>query len=629
MVLSRQTIRILPFLVALLLFAFLARLWDINRESFWADEGWTMLLAAGPTPAEVVHTMVEDQHPPLYFVLARAAMDAFGNSATAIRMLSLFWSLVGVACAYRLAADHFGTVGGLMGGILLALQDNDILLGREARQYAQMAALALLCTLFYLRYARRPGRQTGIIWFAASVALLYTHYLGALLLALQGLHALFMVRPMRRTIDVILRLGFAGLAWAPWFLVLLSQLSWRYTRPMIFQSNLPNTPETFAIIRGDVLGSHYGLALVLALFGLGYMAYAAGKPIWRWRPVSPAFMLALWAAVPTALIIFTNPQVRLLTPQNFLFVTAPVVLLIGHGIANLDQTARRLIFTVLVVLGLFTIDAYKVKPPYREIAANMLALRADNEPILMDIWVDDMALRYHLGQLLHAEPEALPLLSMPSLRESFGEGFYPYLLEYLRDKPSFWLVYWGDPQSGFLQFFQDRGYTRTLTLTARHQGNDIYTYYYQRYATQPLAQFGDLATLEQANLAFFPAQPARSTQGLRALVEGNQIPATGRHIRVNLLWKALNNTPLDFSISAFLLRPEGGTVNIDQPPLSGSTLNWQPNGLYFDSKKIPVPPDLPPGTYQVGIKIYWYQDPKPLIVNGADYFIAGTVEVGQ
>ena len=38
----------LALIALILMFAMLIRVYNINRESFWADEGWTMLLSKGP-----------------------------------------------------------------------------------------------------------------------------------------------------------------------------------------------------------------------------------------------------------------------------------------------------------------------------------------------------------------------------------------------------------------------------------------------------------------------------------------------------------------------------------------------------------------------------------------------------
>lgn len=612
--------RALLLIAAILIFALFARVWDITRESFWADEGWTMLLAKGPTVSDVAQTMAQDQHPPLYFIFIRGWMDAFGDSVFMTRLFSSFFSLITIAALYRLCADQFGVGAGLIAALILALTDNDIMLSREVRHYTQMAAFAVLSALFYLRYLRRPSRAAGIGWFLAAVALMYTHYLGALALAVQALHALIFAWPFRRLVHIGLHFALIGAAWFPQGLVFLQQSAVRYDRPIIFQSALPNTPETFAIVRGDLIGTHFGFTTGLLLLGLVYVSYRFGAAKIRLRPLIPTVFLALWVLVPIMAIIAINARAPILTTRNFLLVTPAIVALVAHGLTNLDRTARTWALAVLVVTSLITIDAYHIKPPYREISAELLSLRAntgpdgqlsDGELVLMDIWVDDFALRYHIGQDLGADPAALPLISLPEWREKYRENFFAYLSEALKGRSGFWLVYWGKNEDGLLDFLTQQGFIRTATLSRQHVGNTIYTYRYDAQPSgSPLATYGDLFALYRADL---------NTTTITA----------GGTVRVNLLWSALRPPPLDYSVSVFVLGPAGNLIaQQDGPPLAGKspTLGWQAGGLYFDSATLRLPTDLPPGTYTVGVKVYFYADPAPLPVNGAESYTVGQVE---
>lgn len=606
---SQARLTLLLIITAILLLGLFIRLWDLNRESFWADEGWTMLLAQGPTLGEVVRTMAADQHPPLYFMMLRPWMDVFGESEIMIRLFSTFLSVIGIGAVYRLAADQFGVGSGLAAALLLALMDNDIMLAREARHYAQMAAFAALSSLFYLRYLRRPGRANGIAWLLSSLGLMYTHYLGALLLAVQAVHILFSARPLRRTLDMFFRLGLIGVGWLPWALVFLNQSLVRYNQPRLFQSTLPNTPETFAIVRGDLIGSHYAFTFGLMLLGLVYIGYRGGAAQVRLRPLRPTAYLALWVIVPVATIILLNPRFPILTTRNFLIVTPGIVLLIGHGLMNLDRTARTFALIVLVVLGLFTVDAYHLKPPWREVSQDILQLRESDEPILMEVWVDDMALRYHLGRDLGVKPANLPLISMWEWREQYGEAFFPTLLEYLRDKPSLWLVYWGKNEGGLLEFLPTHGYVRVLEQIEHHREEQIFIWRYERppAEAETVAQFSSVLKLRRA----VPAASERSP---------------GQPLRVNLLWEVLQPIPVDLSVSVFLLDSTGAPAgNDDHPPLSGNTSTWSVGGFYFDSHSLTAP--ATPGTYQIGVKVYWYADPQPLPVNGQDQMIIGSLTV--
>ena len=53
----------------------------------------------------------------------------------------------------------------------------------------------------------------------------------------------------------------------------------------------------------------------------------------------------------------------------------------------------------------------------------------------------------------------------------------------------------------------------------------------------------------------------------------------------------------------------GAGVGNDSYPMDGvaQTSMWETGKLYFDSRTITTP-DLPPGTYPVGVKVYYFTD---------------------
>jgi len=596
--------------------AALLRVWNLTKESFWADEGWTMLLSKGPTLSDVTVAMANDQHPPLYFALIHEWIALAGNSEFTTRLLSTFWSLIGVALAYQLGKLLFSPGAGMAAALMLTLADNDIMLAQEARHYTQMATLTLLTTVFYFRYLRRPTRRDGIGWLLSAAALLYTHYLGVFILAVQLIHSLIFARPMRRLRDMLIRWLLIGLAWLPWAFVFIAQASVRYTRPMLYQSTMPNTPETFALVRGDLFGAHFGLTFGLLLLGLAYVAYRNGSPIVRWRPVRPTVYMALWFFLPLAVIVGINARIGILTPRNFLLIAPAIAVLIGHGIMNLDRAARAFILTILIVIGLTTTDAYFIKPPWRQVAQDILNYRIDNDPVLMDIWVDALALRYHIGRDLHTDPANLPLISIPEWSEQYRDAFWGALRDYLNNKDSFWLAYWGDPKNQILKFYNEQGFVRTATQRETHlQTNEILVYRYDRVPETTLAQFGDLFELK------------------RDWIEQG-IPDNPSALRVSLLWKAIKPPPFDYSVSVFLLNADGQLVaQHDSSPLDGHspTSAWQGGDVRFDSHTIRRPAGLPPGKYEIAVKIYWYGDGKPLTVvnpsRSSEYFVIGSVNL--
>jgi 4-amino-4-deoxy-L-arabinose transferase-like glycosyltransferase len=610
-------------LVLILTLAALIRVYNINKESFWADEGWTMILAKGPGLSDIVQTMANDQHPPLYFALLHSWMTFTGESEVTIRLLSTFWSLVGIAALYRLGADVYAPEVGTIAALLLALTDNDTYLSQEARHYTQMAALAVLATLFYFRYLKaigvfprsasnaRKARTYGLLWVGTTIALMYTHYLGAFIILIQLLHSLIVVRPVRRLFDVLFRWAAIGAAWLPWAFVFINQGMVRYTRPILFQSTYPNTPEAFAILRGDTLGSHFALTIGLIALGLIYITYSSGKLRATLRPIAPTLYAAAWLLLPPVVMIAVNPRFPILTPRNFLIIMPVIALLVAHGLSNLDRYARLFLLIVIVALDLFTVDAYFIKPPYRQVAQDMLNYRTgDAMPLLLDVWTDTFALRYHLGRDLHADPDTLPLLLLPVMRESAGPNYYVGLLNDLKDKDSFLLAYWGKPDDPDFGFFKDHGFVRTAETFEKHLDvNTIYIYRYDRVGGASLATFGKLFDLRQVWVPTGTYHP-------------------GDSVRINALWSAEAHPDKDYSISLYFVNTDGSTiVQHDSPPIGAPSSAWVQGEPHFDSESLTLPPNLAAGTYTLRVKIYWYGDGVPLPVNGGTAFDAGKIVV--
>lgn len=570
-----------------------------------------MLLSKGPTLSEVVITMANDQHPPLYFVGLHYWIALLGNAELITRLYSVLWSVLGVAVVYRFGADIFRSWrAGVLAAILLALADNDIMLAQETRHYTQMATLVTLCGVYYWRYYRSGNRAAGLGWWASGVALIYTHYLGVFILGIQFLHTLFTARPFRKTGDLTIRLGLIGLAWLPWAFVFYAQSQVRYTRPILFRSSLPNTPETFTLLRNDLLGSQYGVMIALILLGLVYIVWREGHFSVRFRPLAPALYAGLWLFVPIISLIVINARFEILTPRNFLLITPAIALLAARGLSQLDTLARRVLLVVIIGVGVATTDAYFVKPPWRAVSQDILRYQTGNELVLMDVWVDDFALRYHLGRDLKVDPVTLPLLSIPEWLEKYTDQFHRRLLDRVSQVDALWLVQWSKDEAGLVSFLAQHGFIRTASQLQTHLGtNLIHIWRYDRLPVQPpLGTFGDQVTLVRTD---YPTKLK-----------------TGTPLRLKLWWQALASPKVDYSVSAFLLNAEGRLVaQQDSSPLNGKSpmSSWKPGDLRFDQPEIPQ--TLPKGVYTVAVKVYWYVDGKPLPVGGNEYLKLGEITI--
>ncbi len=100
--------------------------------------------------------------------------------------------------------------------------------------------------------------------------------------------------------------------------------------------------------------------------------------------------------------------------------------------------------------------------------------------------------------------------------------------------------------------------------------------------------FGDVATLSDFIVEPLPALP-------------------GESLHLTLLWETLTPPPLDYTVFVHLLNANNEIVTgHDSQPVTGTypTSIWSPGERILDPHTLPLPPDLPPGTYRLAIGLY-------------------------
>ena len=179
-------------IAALLAGALLLRLQGIGDQGFWIDEHASVLMAGdGSSPS--IARIRSDVHPPFYFGLLHYWMRAFGDSATAIRLLSTVASIATVGFLYRLGHLLYGARTAWMAGLVAATSLLQIYYAQEARSYAWLMLFTVLSTDSLVRW--RLSARTHHAWLYGlwTVALLYTHYFALFFIASQAIYVAYVV----------------------------------------------------------------------------------------------------------------------------------------------------------------------------------------------------------------------------------------------------------------------------------------------------------------------------------------------------------------------------------------------------------------------------------------------------
>jgi 4-amino-4-deoxy-L-arabinose transferase-like glycosyltransferase len=341
-----RTHRTLWLLVAILLLAAAARLFQIEAQSIWFDEGWSAYAAAQPTLIDAFNADLTN--PPLYYLLLNLFAGAAGTSEFALRWFSALFGLLAIPLSAVLARRLFPAYrqsAALFAGLLAAIMPLLWWAGQEARMYTLLAVLVMLCALAWHDLMRgRADRRAWITLWAAELALLYAHNTGPVIVL--WLNAITLIawigaRSARRP-DWRLWLGGqigVGLLWLPYFVnrfLLLGEAN----------AAVSSAPVISLELLGQMWGAFWTGPWAMVgreplLVSLSLILLVVTLVITPWRRVNARWLvvhlLLLIGGLLAALILLGNEL-----HGRYLVMTAPLLaVLIGGGLAHLRSRPLR------------------------------------------------------------------------------------------------------------------------------------------------------------------------------------------------------------------------------------------------------------------------------------------------
>ena len=140
-------------IAAVLLLALGLRLYHLDAQSLWNDEGTSVALAQRDLATIARHASY-DIHPPLYYFLLHGWVAVAGTSEAAVRSLSMLAGVALVAGVWALARRLSGPTVAALAALLAAVAPFQVHYSQEARMYIWAALFALLATIAFERLLR-------------------------------------------------------------------------------------------------------------------------------------------------------------------------------------------------------------------------------------------------------------------------------------------------------------------------------------------------------------------------------------------------------------------------------------------------------------------------------------------
>ncbi|MEI6690173.1 MAG: glycosyltransferase family 39 protein [bacterium] len=362
-------------------------------QSLWLDEAIEALALQGKMGPLLTYALADFQ-PPLYHGLLYVWTQLVGTSEVALRLPSLLAGVGVVVVGLKLAELLAGKRAGLIVGLLLATNPLLIYYSVEGRTYMLTTFFVTLSFYCLFRLLQNASKSLSLLYMLATIGIVWTSYLGALIVVLQGLYLLVnkkwsLILPLALGAGTIvfwlpsfvksLGVGGTNLATSPMWASVVGQFSWK---------SLPLTWVKFVLGRIS-FDNKLIYAGVVGLVGLLHLYILKGFVPKLKVPSSK--LLLLWLVGPVVLGLVITNFIPVYQFFRVLFVLPAYFMLLGLALSNRPSkiTIYALVATQLIFLGVYAFsprfhheDWRALVATYGENATYALPSIEQNAPLL-------------------------------------------------------------------------------------------------------------------------------------------------------------------------------------------------------------------------------------------------------
>lgn len=615
-------------LVLLLLICFLGfglRIYRLDGQSLWNDEGLSVFRAGQSLPVILTNTITIDNvdtidtNPPLYFLVLHYWAGLAGETVFALRFLGVLFGVLNIPLIFRLGRYLHSTAVGLAAAFFLAISPFHIWQSQEMRNYSLLLLFNMLSVYGLFRFVLDDSRKWRwlIVWGAAAVAGVYTHYFGAFVLAFGGLVVVWAVvrgRDWRRWLRP--RFG------VPAALLILLSIPIFWMGLSRFQAG---RQIDFTFVPFHHLLSHAGSAYAAGIvYGFvqplwrtlpAVLLAAAGLviPGWRGRRGLTPTLLIGYMLVPFLLLLLLSAVNPLYNgPRHLLMGLLPFLLLVGGGMVALPGKWR-IPAVIIAILAVFIqadwLEAQfnapeLVKDDLRGLAAYLEQVAGPEDVIVLHDSISGVTFDYYYDGA--ASWTAVPLLSQANVAAAVER-----LSQLGQEARRVWFVTEPAPRTGFPR--------DTLKEWAIQNWPKLYDL---RFASLWLS----------LNLEVFVPHPETAELPASAIIGnvnwsgeltlvGIDSPTevmAGGFWQPDFYWSQQQAHPEGYDMS-LRLTDEAGQIwyQVDDPLwVRYGPGSWPVDQIVRYGPVLSLPAGLPPGEYQVRLRLSRTADNQPLPANG-------------
>lgn len=428
-------------LFIIILTGLVVRLYDLDGESIWVDEGHSIYVASFDLD-QLIEEISKDNHPPLYSIILHYWMKLGPQTAYHLRLLSVIFGVLSIFLIYKVGKEIFDQYSGMVSSLILALSVFHIYFSQEIRSYMLVVVLILLSYYLLLILIKKQKIFYYIFYIITIILLVYTHFLGWFILLAQNIYYLLrfplnVIRFKRLAmIDAVILILFL-----PWVNILISRIFDLQIEFWVPEPTVLSILKALLIYAGTY--TYFGIFLLLLfciLVVIGLFFFKERKVNIRRSESSQNYLLLLWMWIP------------LLVPFIISFISAPVFItritigaslafyiLAANGLKSIDKKAiKNGVLALIIILSLCNCVIY-----YNEI--NKERWKEATEFVESNAHSGDLLI-FHAGFGLdkafnfYAKRDDLDKIPFPEIGLDINKDAIYELKALLKDRERVWLI---------------------------------------------------------------------------------------------------------------------------------------------------------------------------------------------
>ena len=344
-------------LLLVLVLSGVLRFYNNTAVALWHDEAFSALYISKYGWGEMMHRIILDVHPPLYYLVLRIWSYVFGHSLLSLRALSIILGVLTVWAAYKLVKQAFKDENwALLAALLVAINPFQVQYALEARMYTLGTFLVLYSSYLLLKALESGNKKHWILYGISVAAAAYTHYFLLFSLVAQGLYWFYYCVKTHKggffkARDFLYGIGayiFSVLLYLPWIPAFIEQ----NTR---VQSGYWIQPPDRWAIPGTVWKIIFGgqgmnrpvlmIATIVMVILILYYITKINKPT-KW-------IIFLGLVIPFAAAVALSLKTAIYLDRYFVFASLFASMLIGMALVNIPSFfLKRSLVTIMIIVSL-------------------------------------------------------------------------------------------------------------------------------------------------------------------------------------------------------------------------------------------------------------------------------------